>query len=63
MFHQTIYTFWISFVNYEVLSTSSQTTEQIEEIQWRDIPGVSKMNNSLLDKKQGDYTQFSPKKL
>ena len=60
--HQKIYTFWHSLVNDEVTSTSSQTVEQIEDITGGGIPGLSKMNDSALDKEQGDYTQFSPKK-
>ena len=52
----------IEFVNNEVPSTSSQTTEQIGDIQGGDIAGVSKMNESALNKKQENYTQFSPKK-
>ena len=49
MSHQKICTFWYSLVNNEVPSTSSETVEQVG-----DIPGVSKMNDSALHKKQGD---------
>ena len=43
--------FWYSLVNDEVPSTTSQIVKLIEDIQGGDIPGVSKMNDSALDKK------------
>ena len=36
--------------------------EQIEVIQELLLPGASKLNNSAINKKLGDQTQFSPKK-
>ena len=54
MSHQKICTFWYSLFNNEVPSTSSETVEQIEDIQVGDIPGISKINDSALHKKQGD---------
>ena len=62
MFHQKKYTFWYCIVNDEVPSTSSQIFEQIEVIQEVVLPGISKLNDSALDKREGDLTQFSPKK-
>ena len=62
MFHQKKYTFWYCIVNDEVPSTSSQIFEQIEVIQEVVLPGISKLNDSALDKKPGEQTQFSPKK-
>ena len=35
---------------------------QIEVIQEVVLPGISKLNDSALDKKPGEQTQFSPKK-
>ena len=43
--------FWYSLVNDQVPSTTSQIVKQIEDIQGGDIPEVSKMNDSALDKK------------
>ena len=59
MSHQKTYTFWYSLVNDEVPSTTSQIVKEIEDIQGGDMPGVSKMNDSALDKKQEDYKKFS----
>ena len=56
------YAFLYCVVSDEVLPNSSQTIEQIEVIQEVFVPGVSKTNDSALDKKQGDKTQFYPKK-
>ena len=58
MSHQKVYTFWYSLANDEVLATSSETVEQIEDIQRVGIPRVSKMNDSVLNKKRSFYTQF-----
>ena len=46
----------------EVPSTSSQFVEQIKIIQEIALPGLSQLNDLAPDKKQGDQTQFSPKK-
>ena len=62
MFHQKKYTFWYCIVNDEVPSTSSQIFEQIEVIQEVVLPGIPKLNDSALGKREGDLTQFSPKK-
>ena len=43
--HQKIYTFWYYVVNDEVPSTSSQIVGQIEVIQERVLPGISKLND------------------
>ena len=59
MSHQKTYTFWYSLVNDEVPSTTSQIVKEIEDIQGGDMPGVSKMNDSALDKKQEDYKKLS----
>ena len=40
----------------------SQIVEQIEVIQENVLPGISKLDDSAPGKKQGDQTQFSPKK-
>ena len=61
MSHQTIYTFWYYVVNDQVPSTSSQIVEKIEDIQEVVLPGILKLNNSALEKKQGDQIQFFPK--
>ena len=61
MSHQTIYTFWYYVVNDQVPSTSSQIVEKIEDIQEVVLPGILELNNSALEKKQGDQIQFFPK--
>ena len=61
MSHQTIYTFWYYVVNDQIPSTSSQIVEKIEDIQEVVLPGILKLNNSALEKKQGDQIQFFPK--
>ena len=61
MSHQTIYTFWYYVVNDQVPSASSQIVEKIEDIQEVVLPGILKLNNSALEKKQGDQIQFFPK--
>ena len=61
MSHQTIYTFWYYVVNDQVPSTSSQIVEKIEDIQEVVLPGIFELNNSALEKKQGDQIQFFPK--
>ena len=61
MSHQTIYTFWYYVANDQVPSTSSQIVEKIEDIQEVVLPGILKLNNSALEKKQGDQIQFFPK--
>ena len=61
MSHQTIYTFWYYVVNDQVPSTSSQIVEKIEDIQEVVLPGILELNNSALEKKQGDQLQFFPK--
>ena len=43
-------------------STSSLIIEQIDVFQEVTLLGISKLNDSALDKKQGDLTQFFPKK-
>ena len=45
----------------KVPSTSSQIVEQIEVIQKIAFLGISSLNNSAPDTKQGDQTQFLPK--
>ena len=44
-----------------VRSPSSKIVEQIGGNEEGDTPEVSKLNDSALDKKQGDQTRFSPK--
>ena len=61
MSHQTIYTFWYYVVNDQVPSISSQIVEKIEDIQEVVLPGILELNNSALEKKQGDQIQFFPK--
>ena len=61
MSHQKIYTFWYYVVNDQVPSISSQIVEKIEDIQEVVLPGILKLNNSALEKKQGDQIQFFPK--
>ena len=61
MSHQKIYTFWYYVVNDQVPSTSSQIVEKIEDIQEVVLPGIFELNNSALEKKQGDQIQFFPK--
>ena len=61
MSHQTIYTFWYYVVNDQVPSASSQIVEKIEDIQEVVLPGILELNNSALEKKQGDQIQFFPK--
>ena len=43
--------FWYCVVNIEVSSTSSQIVEQIEVVQEVVFSGISKLNDSALDKK------------
>ena len=62
MSHHKIYTFWYCIVTDEVPSTSSQIVEQIEAVQEVVLPGICRLSNSAPGKKQGDQTQFSPKK-
>ena len=45
MSHQKVYTFWCC----------DEVTQKLV------LPGISNLNNSDLDKKQGDLTQFSAK--
>ena len=47
-------------VNDEVPSTSSQIIEQIEVVQEAVLLGISKVNDSALNWKEGDLTQFYP---
>ena len=61
MSHQKIYTFWYYVVNDQVPSISSQIVEKIEDIQEVVLPGILELNNSALEKKQGDQIQFFPK--
>ena len=61
MSHQKIYTFWYYVVNDQVPSISSQIVEKIEDIQEVVLPGILELNNSALEKKQGDQLQFFPK--
>lgn len=61
MLHQEIYAFWFFVVNYAVQRISSQV-EQIEVFQKAALLGIFKLNDSSLDKKQRDLTQFFPKK-
>ena len=49
----------LSMIKYHQLL---QIVEQIEDIQVAVLSGISKLNDSTSDKKQGDETQFSPKK-
>ena len=60
--HQKIYTFWYCVVNDEVPLTFSQIAELTEVIQEVVLPEISKLNDSALDKKQGDQKHLSPKK-
>ena len=54
---------WYCFVNDgEALSTFSQFVEQMEVIQEVVFPGIYKLNDSAVNKEQGDQTQFSPNK-
>ena len=55
--YQKIYTFCLSAVNDEATSTYYQIFEQIEVIQRIVLTRISKLNDSILDKKQGDQTQ------
>ena len=61
MSHQKIYTFWYYVVNDQVPSISSQIVEKLEDIQEVVLPGILELNNSALEKKQGDQIQFFPK--
>ena len=61
--HQKVYTFWHCVVNDEVPSTSSQIVEQIEVIQGVVLPGISKMNDSAVDKKPTEQTQIFPRNI
>ena len=63
MFHQKIYTFWYCVNNDELPLISSQIVEQIEVIQELILLRISKLNDSALDKKKGDLTQFFQKRL
>ena len=56
MSHQKIYQFWYFLVNDDVPSTSSQIVEQVEVIEEVVLPGISKLNDSALDKKQVEQT-------
>ena len=61
MSYQKIYLFWYYVVNDEVTSNSSQIVEQIDVIQEAVLPGISKLNDLVPDKKKGVQTHFSPK--
>ena len=50
----------LSMIKYHQLL---QIAEQIEDIQAVVLSGISKLNDSTSDKKRGDETQFSPKKI
>ena len=63
MTDQKIYTFWYCVVNDEVPLTSSQIAEQIEAIQKVVLLGISKLNDSALEKKYGNPTQLFQKKM
>lgn len=63
MTDQKIYTFWYCVVNDEVPLTSSQIAEQIEAIQKVVLLGISKLNDSAIEKKYGNPTQLFQKKM
>ena len=46
----------------ETPSTSSQIVEETKVIKEVVLPGISKLNGSTKNKKQGEQTQFSPNK-
>ena len=56
-----MYTFWYRVVNDEVTSTSSQIFEQIQVIQGVVLTGISKLNDSVPEKRSGDQTQWKKK--
>ena len=62
MSHQKMYKFWYCAVNDEVPLTSSKIAEQTEVIHEVILLRISKLNDSALEKKQGDLTQFFQKK-
>ena len=49
--------------NVEVPSTFSQTVGQIEVVEKVVLPEVSNMNDSAINKNQGNQTHFSPEKI
>ena len=55
MYYLKRYTVLYCVVNYEIPSTSSQISEQIEVIQDVVTPRKSKMNDSTRDKKQKKF--------
>ena len=59
--HQKIYIFWYCVVCDEVPSRSFQIVAQIKVIQKVVLPGISKLIDSALDKKERNQPQFSPK--
>ena len=62
MSNQKIYSFWYCVVNGELPSSFPQIVAKIEVIQEAVLPGISKLNYSALDKKQGEQKTVSSKK-
>ena len=62
MSNQKIYSFCYCVVNGELPSSSPQIVEKIEVIQEAVLPGISKLNYSALDKKQGEQKTVPSKK-
>ena len=62
MSNQKIYSFWYCVVNGELPSSFPQIVEKIEVIQEAVLPGISKLNYSAQDKKQGEQKTVPSKK-
>ena len=63
MSHQKMYAFCYCIVYDKIQSTSSKIVEQIEVNQKLVWTGTPKLNESALDKKQGNQTQFHLKRI